>query len=144
MIDYTEAVAYDVRSWAEQQAARGHVYGRRNLCGWCARASAELYLRLRRAGIAGELHAYTGSVSHVFLETHGPVVAVTATQFGEFWDRPVVILDRAAADAYSFYSSTYRFSSVRELRDWQSQMNWPACERARPRMSRGNQHVRCL
>lgn len=144
MIDYIEAVAYDVRHWAEQQARRGHAYGRHDLCGWCARASAELHHRLRRAGIASELHAYSGFVGHVFIETHGHVVDVTATQFQEFREVPVVVLDRAQAADYSFYSTTYRFSTVRELREWQSREHWPACEIARPAMSRGGiRSVRC-
>lgn len=137
MIDYIEAVAHDVRRWAEIRARRGHAYGKHNLCGWCARASAELHLRLRLAGIASEIRVFDGFVGHAFLYTHGHVVDVTATQFQELRDEPVVILTQDQAADYRFYDHDHSFSTVAGLRAWQEMRGWPACEIARPRMSRG-------
>lgn len=145
MIDYVEAVAHDVRHWAEQRARRGHRYGRKDLCGWCARASAELHGRLARAGIASTLHVHNGGPSHVFVRVGRWVVDVTATQFSQFYDRPVVILSVKDSKKYRFYESDYRFSSTQALVEWQRGRGWPECEVAKTRLSpcRISREVHC-
>lgn len=60
---------------------------------------------------------------------------VTATQFSQFYDRPVVILSVKDSKKYRFYESDYRFSSARGLVEWQQARGWPKCEVAKTRLS---------
>lgn len=121
-------IAYATRVWCESQAKQGHFYGRKNLCGWCARATAHLYTALTNAGFECVIHCH--SSSHVFLTTQHYTVDVTATQFDEFSTTPVVILDSKQSNQYLFYRSDWQFFSVSELISWQQQRGWPQCELA--------------
>jgi hypothetical protein len=55
-------------------------YGPSNLCGYCCRAAAQLFLAAQRHGING-VQMVLGS-GHVYNIYNGHIVDVTATQFG--------------------------------------------------------------
>lgn len=119
-----EAIATDVRYWAEGRAPSECA----NLLGWCARASAELFKQLKEEGFEAEIHAWTSprdEASHVFVVVDDHVVDVTATQFKEFAEEPVLIIHQKEAQAYEFYQSDKVFHSVQELLSWQKKSRWP-------------------
>lgn len=124
-----EAIATDVRYWAEGKCGYSHT----NLMGWCARASAQLFKQLEKDGIAAEIHAWTCPLSgcaHVFVVVDDHVVDVTATQFMDFENTPVVIMHYKEAQAHDFYQGQNVFNSVKKLRSWQKENRWPAHQMA--------------
>ena len=117
-----EAIATDVRYWAEGRSER------EDLNGWCARASAELFKQLNYRGIPAEIHAWVDGddeSAHVYVVVDDFVVDVTATQFREFKNVPVLIMHMKEAEAHEFYRSVAVFKTVRELRSWQKKGRWP-------------------
>jgi hypothetical protein len=122
--DQVYTIAQVVRYWAEGRA-RGTM-GANDLCGWCAICAAELHRQLTVAGITSEIHSHNsvwGSHCYVAVEDH--IVDVTATQFSEFSNQPVVILHTREAQAYWFYQSDEFFTSADNLRIWQKRNKWP-------------------
>ena len=122
-------IASNVRCWAEARASNDC----ENLRGWCARASAELFKQLKKAGIPAEIHAWTCGVSdaaHVFIVVEDHVVDVTATQFWQFSDMPVVIMHQRETVMYDFYQTSTSFKSVQELLVWQKKSHWPGDQMA--------------
>jgi hypothetical protein len=123
------AIATDVRYWAEGRASSPYS----KLDGWCARASAELFKQLKEEDIDASIHVWnenTGEIAHVFVVVDDHVVDVTATQFPEFEDKPVVILHQREAEAYEFYQTKHVFHSVQELLKYQKKSRWPASQMA--------------
>lgn len=121
------AVATDVRYWAEGRA------NNEDLNGWCARASAELFKQLKAEDIEAEIHVWNeteGEPSHVFVVVEDHVVDVTATQFPEFVDTPVVIMHQREAEAHEFYQTKHVFHSVQELLKYQKKTRWPGHQMA--------------
>lgn len=117
-----ETMARHVRAWALDRAG---VY-EQDLCGWCGICSAELWRRLTRAGIHSRIHVHNSSwESHVFLVVDDHIVDVTATQFTEFRQVPVVIIPEFEGKAYSFYSTVEIFDSAMDLRQYQLKNKWP-------------------
>lgn len=117
-----ETIARHVRAWALDQAG---VY-ERDLCGWCGICSAELWRRLTRAGVDSRIHLHNSDwESHVFLVVDDHIVDVTATQFTEFRQVPVVIIPEFEGKAYSFYSTVEVFNTAEELRRHQLKTKWP-------------------
>jgi hypothetical protein len=117
-----EAIATDVRYWAEGRSSK------EDLNGWCARASAELFKQLTSNGIPAEIHAWVDNddeMAHVYVVVDDHVVDVTATQFRPFRNTPVVILHVKEAMAHEFWQTTAIFESVKELRSWQKRGHWP-------------------
>lgn len=118
-------IAQDVRDWAEDKAEwDGH-----DLTGWCAKASAELFKRLSRAGVKAEIHMWVSPVcdsAHVFIVVEDHVVDVTATQFREFRNHPIVIKHVREAEVYDHWQSCDMFTSVKALRRQQMRDDWPA------------------
>lgn len=115
-------LATEVRAWALNQAG---VY-ETDLCGWCGICSAELWRRLKKAGIVSKIHMHqcTG-LSHVFLVVEDHIVDVTATQFTELYDKPIVIMPEFEGKGFDFYESTEEFNTAEELRKHQLRTKWP-------------------
>jgi len=123
------AIATDVRYWAEGRASDD----RPDLLGWCARASAELFKQLKAEDIDAEIHVWTAGVgeeAHVFVVVDDHIVDVTATQFKEFAETPVVILHYKEAQAYEFYQTVHVFHSITELLSYQKKSRWPGSQLA--------------
>jgi len=123
------SIATDVRYWAEGRASNDC----ENLRGWCARASAELFKQLTMEGIKAEIHAWTCGVTdaaHVFVVVEDHVVDVTATQFWQFSESPVVVLHQREAEAHEFYQTVASIKSVQELLVWQKKSHWPGDQMA--------------
>ncbi len=118
------SVATDVRYWAEGRASDEQW----DLNGWCAIASAQLFKQLKEQGIAAEIHAWidrNSEEAHVYLVVDDHVVDVTATQFRQFRNKPVLIMHHREARTHEFYDTVFVFHSVEELRFWQKKNRWP-------------------
>jgi hypothetical protein len=122
--DTVLAIATDVRYWAEGRSTND------DLNGWCAIASAELFRQLQKEEIPAEIHyslcRLDGESCHVYLLVDDHVVDVTATQFKQLRDKPVVIMHSREAEAYDFYNADEVFYSVEDLRAYQRKHRWPA------------------
>ena len=117
-------IALEVRSWCENEADKARRSD--NLLGYCAIASAELFKRLKKAGIPSEIHMSNGGwCSHVFLSVEDHIVCVTATQFSEFRYQPVVIIHYKVAQQHSFFTTDELFFDVKSLRKYQAKKGWP-------------------
>jgi predicted esterase YcpF (UPF0227 family) len=84
-------------------------------------------------GIKAEIHAWTCGVTdaaHVFVVVEDHVVDVTATQFWQFSESPVVVLHQREAEAHEFYRTVAAFKSVQELLVWQKKSHWPGDQMA--------------
>lgn len=125
--DKIHAIATDVRFWTEGKAAFAN-YNPNDLMGWCAIASAELFRRLKNAGVDAEIHMSTEWNAHVFLIVEDHVIDVTATQFGHFRDTPIVIMHHRIADEHDFYQTSYTFESPKDLRTFQLKQRWPKAQ----------------
>jgi len=125
--DTVLGIAEDVRFWAEGKAE----HGLENLKGWCAKASAELFRLLCKEGIESEIHLWVHKsykkprAAHVFLVVDDHVVDVTATQFEEFSNTPVLIMHHREAEVYEFYQTVKTFKSIPELIAGQKKTRWP-------------------
>lgn len=116
-----EVVAWDVRYWTESKSDK------ENLCGMCAIATAELWVRLKNIGIKSEIHLWEGNYgSHVFLVVDDHIVDVTATQFPKFKDNLVLIIHQRKAQGISHYQTSEIFLSAEELRRFQKKSKWSA------------------
>ena len=121
--DTVTAIALDVRYWAEDRAKYAC------LSGMCAIASAELHRRLAEVGIASEIHVWYwhyDESAHVYCVVDDFVVDVTATQFKEFRNRPVVIMHTREAEVYTYYQTQEVFKDAGSLRKMQKRTKWPA------------------
>jgi hypothetical protein len=124
--DTVTAIAMDVRLWAEARATFGK---NDDLNGFCAIASAELHKRLAAAGIASEIHLWywdQDESAHVYCVVDDHVVDVTATQFREFRDEPLVIMHTREAEVYTYYQTKEVFKDAASLRRMQKRTKWPA------------------
>ena len=120
-------IAESVRDWAEELDAKVPFTDKGDLCGYCAIASAEISKRLTKAGIKHEIRMQNGDLgSHVFVAVDDHVVDVTATQFSEFANTPVLILHERECDQYWFYKHTEVFDSHVRLRKHQAKHRWPS------------------
>lgn len=123
------SLARAARAWAEERSDAAESYSE-DLCGWCAIASGQLHREFVRQDIPAEIHMWEqypdgrGSC-HVFLVVEDHIVDVTATQFTEFANEPVVILHRSKAYDYDFYRTTKVFVSANALRKHQKVSGWP-------------------
>ena len=117
-------IALEVRSWAENEADKAS--RAENLMGYCAIASAELFKRLEKEGLAAEIHlSQTDWGSHVYLVIEDHIVDVTATQYHEFSATPVVIIHYKEAEQHEFYETSEIFWDVKALRKFQTNKRWP-------------------
>jgi len=122
------SIAHQCRQWCEDRDQL-EAYPSETLCGWCAIAAAHLWRELRRKGIdsvicVAELTHY----SHCYILCEDHIVDITATQFQNFRNSPILILHEREAVVYEFYNTTHTFKDARELRKWQRQGRWPSCQ----------------
>lgn len=124
-------IARAVRRWTEERDdMQRHPTG--DLCGFCAIAAAHLWRELKRADINAEIHvaemAVQGKVSgsHCYVVVDDNVVDVTATQFNEFRDKPVVVIHSKEAEVYAYYNTAHVFNDPSELRRFQKKNKWHA------------------
>jgi hypothetical protein len=120
LFDIVKGHATDARYWAEGRA------GTSNMSGWCAIASAYLFRLLKQDGIDAEIRVRStdGPEAHVFLCVDDYVVDVTADQFRELRNQPIVVIPERLAEAYYFYQSNFVFNSVEDLIRHQKKTRW--------------------
>ena len=121
-------VATQVRYWTEARGAVDRPY----LNGWCAIAAGRLFNELAKLEIKCEIHAWVADSgeAHVYVVVDDHIVDVTATQFFEFRNEPVVIMHQREAEQYEFYQTVSVFHSVEDLRKWQKKGRWPKAQLA--------------
>ena len=121
------AAALAVRAWA-----LGKDRADRDLCGWCAICTAELFKRLKAEGIPSDIILHeSNACSHVFLNVGGWVVDPTATQFGHRGDDGVLILHEKESEVYDFLEPAAVFDSVEDLVKYQRRVGWPKSQTAK-------------
>lgn len=118
------SLARKVRAWAEERDDKQqHPTG--DLNGWCAIASGKLSRELAKNEIAHELHVQSSDYGcHVYVVVDDHVVDVTATQFPEFQNTPVLVMHCREAECYDFYKSSANFTTVEQLIKYQRKQNW--------------------
>jgi len=118
------SLARVVRSWAESRDdAQKHPSG--DLNGWCAIASGKLSRELAKNEIAHEIHVQSSDYGcHVYVVVDDHVVDVTATQFPDFRNTPVLIMHCREAECYSYYNAAATFTNVEQLIKYQRKQNW--------------------
>ena len=118
-------IASDTRDWVQEKADKAN-YNASDLMGWCAIAAAELHKRLRKAGIKSDIYLWDGFGAHCYCVVEDHVVDVTATQFRQYADQPIVIKHMKEAEVCDFHTGDKVFSSPRELRVYQKEHRWPS------------------
>lgn len=117
-------IATETRQWVQAKADRTN-YNPQDLCGWCAIAAAELHKRLTSEGIQSEIQMFTDCGCHCYCVVEDHVVDVTATQFKEFKNTPVVILHQKEA-IQDYHNGKLVFLTAKELRKHQKETRWPS------------------
>ena len=118
------SLARSVRAWAEERDDKQR-FPSGDLNGWCAIASGKLSCELAKNEIAHEIHVQSSDYGcHVYLVVDDFVVDVTATQFPEFKNTPVLIMHSREAECYDFYHAAATFTSVEQLIKYQRKQNW--------------------
>jgi hypothetical protein len=120
-----QEISEEVRDWTEQLAEKKT--SNKRLAGYCAIASARLHKELGRIGINAELHVWNdpaGRSAHVFVVVDDYVIDVTATQFQQFINQPIVIMHHREAETYPFYNSSEIYKNSAMLRKAQLRQGW--------------------
>jgi hypothetical protein len=127
MTEELQVIAQEVRYWAEGHADDKDPANARDLNSWCAIASGQLYRELVAAGFEPKIRmAGCDFGSHVFVVVDDHVVDVTATQFQEFADVPVLVAHERELDMHWFYQGEEEFKTVEALIAFQKKTRWPA------------------
>lgn len=126
-LSQVKILATQVRTWAVAKADKAN-YNPDTLCGWCAIASGELFKRLEKVGIKSTLHINSG---HTFVTVDDHVVDVTATQFMDYEDTPVLIAHQKEVEDKWYYQDVDSFTSIRDLYNFQKKTKWPVKQRVR-------------
>jgi hypothetical protein len=129
--DRVTICAQQVRDWAQERAEKSK-YHPEDLLGWCAITAAELHKILKDQEIDSVIHVHNDMYSHAFVVVEDHVVDVTATQFREFADKPVVIMHKREAEVFDYYNTDEEFATGAELRKWQRKHKWPRNQIAYP------------
>lgn len=119
------AVAKRAREWALEEAAYD-TYNKFDLCEWCAIASGKLHTELLNERVNATINvteSYLGCHAYVVVDDH--IVDITATQFREFNDKPIVIMHLKEAEQFWYYVATDMFTSAKDLRKHQLKVKWP-------------------
>ncbi len=120
-----EVIAQEVRYWAEGEAESRDPQNVKDLNSWCAIASGKLWSELTLAGFQPKLHMSAADIGcHVFVTVDDHVIDVTATQFPEYRDVPVLVAHEREVDQW-YHESSKEFSTVEELIRYQRKMRWP-------------------
>lgn len=123
LLERVTVVAQDVRDWVELRAQRVNNY---DLNGFCAIAAGQLHKKLTNIGIDAKISLRNQwGECHAFVVVDDHVIDVTATQFQEFENTPIVILHIKEAEVYSFYCTDNEFKNSVELRKHQQRDKWP-------------------
>lgn len=92
-----------------------------NLYGFCAIASANLYIALLDAGYKPILNiASLPDQYHVFVSVNDVIVDITASQFGL---EPVVVQHKSNA-IHKYWSEDYTCSDLQSLYTYLTSLNW--------------------
>lgn len=119
--DTIKRCAEVVRYWAESKVKDFE----KDLNGWCGICSAELWYQLKDFGIDAEIRMGSDEDgSHIYLVVDDHIVDVTATQFSEFSDVPILIMHERQAQHWFHESSDFFFSPL-ALRKMQVSNRWP-------------------
>lgn len=123
--DILHTEATEVRHWAERRATG--TKNEKDLNGWCARASAELWRKLNAVHpeLNPKICMAEGMLgAHVYIKIDDHIVDVTATQFPEFRYEPIVIEHEKELQHW-FYETSKTFDSPTELLKDQKKHKWP-------------------
>ena len=123
--DTVAAIATETRHWVQAKADQTNFHPDDLNC-WCAIAAGELHKRLTKAGIKSQIHMWTDWGSHCYCVVEDHVVDVTATQFKEYRDVPVVILHQKEAEVNDYHRGSFVFDTARALRRHQTTHRWPS------------------
>ncbi len=128
-------IAQQARDWIEGVVRSQRVFerGRKidyqdpDLCGYCAIASGKLHQLLERSGFRPALGvAYRNAEAHVYVLVDDMIVDVTATQFREFRNQPVVIMHEREAQHLWYYCANKVVNTVEQLVKLQKKDGWPS------------------
>ena len=113
-------IARDVREWGESVVSEDSDYCN-DLCGLCARASYELYKKLRKKKIPA---VFVIGYGHCWVEVAGLLIDVTATQFWGMKKRKVLIEKvEKAYEKYGFYNPLKKRKTPKGIRN--GMKKWP-------------------
>lgn len=109
----------EVRRWALNQGAHP------SLGEWCAICSGELAKRLEEHGIKPEVRISVDgdNNAHVFLALDDHIIDITATQFVEYRDRPVVIMHEREATEW-YHEAVDFVPHYKMLKKYQKKNGW--------------------
>ncbi len=116
--------AQEVRAQAEELPDEDPRIGT-DLNGACAIASAWLLDQLKELGIEAKVMLWEGGHAYVVVDEH--VVDVTATQFPEFRQVPILIMHEREAEAFIYYNpdEAEAFETAVSLQEHQRDTRWP-------------------
>ena len=131
MKDFILEIAETVRYSMEGLAERKDPPAAKTLSCWCAIASAELHRALEENNIDATINVAGCEIgAHVFLTIEDHILDITATQFPEFSDKPVLYVHEREAGGYWYHDSQYRFDRVQDLIKHQKKHRWPKSQTA--------------
>ena len=134
MKDFILEIAETVRYSLEGHAERKDPPAAKTLSCWCAIASAELHRALEENNIDATINVAGCEIgAHVFLTVNDHVLDITATQFPEYKDMPVVFLHEREADQNWYHQPEYEFQRVQDLIKHQKKHRWPKAQIAWPK-----------
>lgn len=113
-------IARETRIWADNERKRFNFD--ETLCGMCAKASAELWRRLTKAGLSTKI---IENDCHCYVICEEYLVDITATQFNRKEIFPnVVILPKENASKNFFWDELFTHCTDKDLRESQRR-GWP-------------------
>jgi len=110
------------RAWAERTAKKEH-FGS-ELSGLCARSAVQLYTLLSQNSIEATI-VYNRAHFHFFVLVEGYVIDVTATQFLNTYDKPVLVLPTEETSQYPQYTIDLVFPAPQKVAFYQKRTHWP-------------------
>lgn len=128
--------ARQARDWAEYQdlLCESRDYPSNDLNGWCAIASAHLSRLLAQDGIEHRIClAESCEGCHVFVTVGDYIVDVTATQFSEYQNEPVLLAHSRQLEHNWFHDPVLFFYDADSLRKHQLATGWPKNQTAYPK-----------
>lgn len=98
------------------------LYPEDTLYGFCAIASADLFVHLIDSGYMPVLHvSEMKDEFHVFVSVENHILDITASQFG---DAPVVVIDKEKALVRDYWCIDYTFNDLNELHQYLKNVEW--------------------
>jgi len=118
-------IANNTRRWAEKEADK-EGFDPETLSCFCARGAAELFRRLKRAGLSPRLaYAYDGDCwAHIYVRCERYLIDITASQFGH----PNVVVRHTndiTNEGWYWTEVVNTFESVEDLQRTQEELGWP-------------------